>query len=60
MNSEYERRFGFRFVVWVNGRSKAEIVPVLRERMRHTRAEELEIGIGQFLAISADRLRKAR
>ena len=57
LNSEYERRFGFRFVVWVNGRSKAEIVPVLHERMRHTRAEELEIGIGQFLAISLDRLR---
>jgi 2-oxo-4-hydroxy-4-carboxy--5-ureidoimidazoline (OHCU) decarboxylase len=60
LNSEYERRFGFRFVVFVNGRSKAELVPVLRERLRGSRDEELEIGIGQFLMISLDRLRKIR
>jgi allantoinase len=60
LNAEYERRFGFRFVVWVNGRSKGEIVPVLRERLRHGRAEELDMGVGQFLAISLERLRKTR
>ena len=30
LNDEYERRFGFRFVVFVNGRSKAEIIPIDR------------------------------
>lgn len=56
LNEEYERRFGFRFVVFVAGRSKAEIVPILRERLRHTRDDELAIGIEEFLAITRDRL----
>jgi 2-oxo-4-hydroxy-4-carboxy--5-ureidoimidazoline (OHCU) decarboxylase len=56
MNDDYERRFGFRFVVFVNGRSKAEIVPVFRERLRHTREDELATGIDEFLAITRDRL----
>ena len=30
LNAEYEQRFGFRFVVFVNRRSKAEILEVLR------------------------------
>ena len=60
MNEEYERRFGFRFVVFVAGRSKAEIVPVLRERLRHTRDEELATGIEEFLAITRDRLERVR
>ncbi len=59
LNDEYEGRFGFRFVVFVNGRSKAEIVPVLLERMRRSRTDELATGIDEFLAISLDRLRRA-
>jgi 2-oxo-4-hydroxy-4-carboxy-5-ureidoimidazoline decarboxylase len=58
MNEEYERKFGFRFVVFVAGRSKSEIVPVFRERLRGTRAEELATGIDEFLAIARDRLER--
>lgn len=58
MNAEYERRFGFRFVVFVAGRSKAEIVPVMRERLRRSRAEELATGIDEFLAIARDRMER--
>jgi 2-oxo-4-hydroxy-4-carboxy--5-ureidoimidazoline (OHCU) decarboxylase len=58
MNDEYERRFGFRFVVFVAGRSKAELVPVFRERLRRTRAEELAAGVEEFLAITRDRLER--
>lgn len=58
LNDEYERRFGFRFVVFVRGRSRREIVPVLRERLLRGRDEELARGVDEFLAISADRLRK--
>lgn len=58
MNDEYERNFGFRFVVFVAGRSKAEILPVMRERLRRTRDEELATGIDQFLAIARDRLER--
>ena len=36
LNDEYERRFGFEFVVFVNGRTRAELLPVLRERLRRT------------------------
>jgi 2-oxo-4-hydroxy-4-carboxy--5-ureidoimidazoline (OHCU) decarboxylase len=56
MNDEYERAFGFRFVVFVRGRSKAEIVPVIKERLRHGRDDELAAGIDEFLAIARDRL----
>jgi 2-oxo-4-hydroxy-4-carboxy--5-ureidoimidazoline (OHCU) decarboxylase len=59
MNDEYERRFGFRFVVFVAGRSKAEIVPLLRERLGRTREDELATGIDEFLAIARDRLERA-
>jgi 2-oxo-4-hydroxy-4-carboxy--5-ureidoimidazoline (OHCU) decarboxylase len=56
LNAEYERTFGFRFVVFVKGRSRAEIVPVLRARLRRPRHEELATGIDEFLAIARDRL----
>jgi 2-oxo-4-hydroxy-4-carboxy--5-ureidoimidazoline (OHCU) decarboxylase len=58
MNDEYERKFGFRFVVFVARRSKAEIVPVIRERLRRTREEELATGLDEFLAITRDRLER--
>jgi len=57
LNDEYERRFGFRFVVWVNGRQKSALIPVLRARLAHHRARELQTGVEEFLAIAADRLR---
>jgi 2-oxo-4-hydroxy-4-carboxy--5-ureidoimidazoline (OHCU) decarboxylase len=56
LNHEYERRFGFRFVVFVDGRSKREIVTVLRQRLKRTREDELATGIEEFLAITSDRL----
>lgn len=58
MNDEYERRFGFRFVVFVAGRSRAEIVPEFRERIGRTREDELATGIEEFLAITRDRLER--
>jgi len=56
LNAEYERRFGFRFVVFVAGRSRADIVPVFRARLERSRADELATGIEEFLAIARDRL----
>jgi 2-oxo-4-hydroxy-4-carboxy-5-ureidoimidazoline decarboxylase len=55
LNQAYERRFGFRFVVFVNGRAKAEIVPVLRKRLERKRDEELETALEELVAIAADR-----
>lgn len=52
LNEEYERRFGFEFVVFVDGRTRAELVPILRERLGRTRAEELETGLRELCAIA--------
>jgi 2-oxo-4-hydroxy-4-carboxy--5-ureidoimidazoline (OHCU) decarboxylase len=57
LNGEYERRFGFRFVVFVNGRPRREIVPILRERMQRTREEELSTAVDELVAIAVDRWR---
>jgi 2-oxo-4-hydroxy-4-carboxy--5-ureidoimidazoline (OHCU) decarboxylase len=55
LNQAYEEKFGFRFVVFVNRRPKAAIVPILRERLRRTRNEELETGVTELIAIARDR-----
>ena len=55
LNRAYEEKFGFRFVVFVNRRSRAEIVPVLRERLGRTRDEELDTGLTELVAIARDR-----
>ena len=57
LNAEYERRFGFRFVVFVNRRPKAEIVEVLRQRLRRSREQELEDGLRAIVDIAEDRFR---
>ena len=57
LNAAYEERFGFRFVVFVNRRPRAEILPVLRGRLQRTRAEELETGCDELVAIAVDRWR---
>jgi OHCU decarboxylase len=59
LNDAYEQRFGFRFVVFVNGRSKSEIVSVLRARLERTRAEELETGLRDMFLIARARLASA-
>jgi 2-oxo-4-hydroxy-4-carboxy--5-ureidoimidazoline (OHCU) decarboxylase len=55
LNRAYEEKFGFRFVVFVNGRPRREIVPVLRARLERTREEELETGVDELIQISVDR-----
>lgn len=57
LNREYEERFGFRFVVFVDGRLRSAIVPVLRERLRRPREEELATGCDELVAIAHDRWR---
>ena len=55
LNRAYEDKFGFRFVVFVNRRPKSAIVPILRERLERTRAQELETGLTELVAIARDR-----
>lgn len=58
LNDEYEQKFGFRFVVFVNRRSKEALVPVLEARLRGSRDDERRTALREILAIAADRLNK--
>jgi 2-oxo-4-hydroxy-4-carboxy--5-ureidoimidazoline (OHCU) decarboxylase len=55
LNKTYEEKFGFRFVVFVNGRPRGEILSVLRERLQYERDEELGTGLDELVAIALDR-----
>jgi 2-oxo-4-hydroxy-4-carboxy-5-ureidoimidazoline decarboxylase len=58
LNRAYEEKFGFRFVVFVNRRPRSAIVPILRERLERSRAEELETALDELVAIAEDRWRR--
>jgi 2-oxo-4-hydroxy-4-carboxy--5-ureidoimidazoline (OHCU) decarboxylase len=58
LNAEYEARHGFRFVVFVNRRPKAEILAVLRDRIGRSTADELQTALGELVEIAADRWRR--
>jgi 2-oxo-4-hydroxy-4-carboxy--5-ureidoimidazoline (OHCU) decarboxylase len=55
LNSAYEAKFGFRFVVFVNGRARREIVPVRLDRLERTRDEELATGVDELVQIAVRR-----
>ncbi len=55
LNAEYEACHGFRFVVFVNRRPKAEILEILRVRIDNPTDEELETAVGELVAIASDR-----
>ena len=59
LNRAYEDRFGFRFVVFVNGRPKRELVPILQERLTRTREEELTTALDELVAIAQDRWQRS-
>lgn len=56
LNEAYERRHGFRFVVFVAARPRSAIVSVLKARLERSREDEMATGIDEFLAIARDRL----
>ncbi len=55
LNAEYEEAFGFRYVTFVAGRTRAELLPEFRERLGRTREEELADGLRALAAIARDR-----
>jgi len=58
LNDEYEQKFGFRFVIFVNRRSKEAIVPILEARLRGSRDEERSTALREIVAIAEDRLKR--
>ena len=55
LNTEYERRFGFRFVVHVAGRPRSEIADVMESHLDASRGDELRRGLTDVFAIARDR-----
>jgi len=55
LNQVYEEKFGFRFVVFVDGRPKSDILKILQQRLERTPEEELETGLHELVAIARDR-----
>ena len=60
LNEIYESRFGFRYVVFVAGRPREEIVPLIEAAIRSDRSAELRRGVDDALYIAADRLARLR
>lgn len=55
LNHRYEARFGFRFCVFVAGRSRPELVPILKTALDADRTTEIERAIRDIVAIARDR-----
>lgn len=60
LNDAYESRFGFRFVVFVAGRPRSDIIPILERALHADREEELRRGLDDAVLIAADRRRSLR
>ena len=58
LNQVYEEKFGFRFVVFVDGRPKSEILEIMQQRLERTHEEELQTGLRELVAIARDRWQK--
>jgi OHCU decarboxylase len=58
LNGVYEARFGFRYLVFADGRSAPELLAVLEERLNHTRQQELQEAARQQSAITRLRMTK--
>lgn len=65
LNKEYENKFnGLRFVTFVNGRGREEVLGEMRERLMVTKGdrvvdeeEEMRVAIGAVCDIAEDRVR---
>lgn len=55
LNAAYESRFGFRYVIFVAGRSRAEIVPLMEAALAAEREAEMERALRDVVAIARDR-----
>ncbi|KAJ1736051.1 hypothetical protein LPJ61_000194 [Coemansia biformis] len=59
LNKQYEDKYGFRFVIFVNGRSKESLLPIIEQRIASgNKQEELATGLAEMVAIAHDRARK--
>jgi 2-oxo-4-hydroxy-4-carboxy-5-ureidoimidazoline decarboxylase len=59
LNAEYEARFGFRYCVFVAGRPRPALVPVLRGALAADRNAEIRRALHDVVAIARDRFERA-
>ncbi|MGI9657768.1 MAG: 2-oxo-4-hydroxy-4-carboxy-5-ureidoimidazoline decarboxylase [Gaiellaceae bacterium] len=59
LNRDYETRHGFRFVIFVNGRPRREVLEVLKTRIGRSTPEERETALDELVSIAQDRWRHA-
>ncbi|HET9497619.1 MAG TPA: 2-oxo-4-hydroxy-4-carboxy-5-ureidoimidazoline decarboxylase [Candidatus Limnocylindria bacterium] len=60
LNAAYEKRFGFRYVVYVAGRSREALIPEFQAALARERSSELSRALDDTLAIAASRLHYLR
>ncbi|HJP72094.1 MAG TPA: 2-oxo-4-hydroxy-4-carboxy-5-ureidoimidazoline decarboxylase [Candidatus Limnocylindria bacterium] len=60
LNEAYEGRFGFRFVIFVAGRPRADIIPILERALHAERDEELRRGLDDVVLIAHERMDRVR
>jgi 2-oxo-4-hydroxy-4-carboxy--5-ureidoimidazoline (OHCU) decarboxylase len=60
LNDEYETRFGFRFVIFVDGRSRAEIAGFMAASLDAPRAAERRRALRDVIAIASSRYARQR
>ena len=60
LNEAYEGRFGFRFVVFVAGRPRVDIIPILERALHADRDEELRRGLDDVVLIARERYDRLR
>jgi 2-oxo-4-hydroxy-4-carboxy-5-ureidoimidazoline decarboxylase len=58
LNAAYESRFGFRYCVFVAGRSRAALLPELQRALEASRDAEIARGLEAVINIAMDRYRR--
>lgn len=59
LNTRYENKYGFKFVVFVNGRPRSEIIPIMEDRINNSTVDqEMKTALSDMNAIARDRLKK--
>lgn len=57
-NAEYEKRFGFIFIVCATGKNAAQMLEILQNRINNDPSEELKIAANEQIKITRIRLEK--
>jgi allantoicase len=58
LNHAYEQKFGFIFIICASGKTSAEMLAALRERLEHDESDELPIAAAEQAKITELRLKK--